>query len=112
VKRRIFKKPRAEQDLIEHFAFIARDNAKPAIKFLLVAGATFDNLAAMPTLGRTWLSPDPALDGIRVYVMPSPYRNYLVFYRFTDDVLEILTILHGARDLEIVLRTIESGLPD
>jgi len=107
MKRQIFKKPQAERDLIEHFAFIARDKLKPAIRFLRVASDTFEKLAVMPNMGRAWMSSDPRLAGIRAYVMPSPFRNYLIFYRFTDSALEILTILHGARDLEAVLRAIE-----
>ena len=77
-----------------------------------MASDTFEKLATMPTMGREWVSSDPYLAGIRVYVMPSPYRNYLIFYRFTDDALEILTILHGARDLETVLRAIEPNRID
>jgi toxin ParE1/3/4 len=35
--------------------------------------------------------------------MPSPFRNYLVFYRPIEDGVEVLTVLHGARDLQAVL---------
>jgi plasmid stabilization system protein ParE len=35
--------------------------------------------------------------------MPSPFRNYLVFYRPIRDGIEVLTVLHGARDLHAVL---------
>jgi plasmid stabilization system protein ParE len=31
--------------------------------------------------------------------MPSGFRNYVIFYRQIDGGIEVLTILHGARDL-------------
>jgi toxin ParE1/3/4 len=112
MNRRVLKKPQAQRDLINHFAYIARDKLKPAIKFLKVAEKAVETLAAMPTSGREWSSANPLLAGIRVYIMPSPYRNYLIFYRFSEDALEILTVLHGARDLQTVLiSTLEADRP-
>jgi plasmid stabilization system protein ParE len=32
-----------------------------------------------------------------------PYGDYLIFYRATADVVEILHVLHGARDYEPIL---------
>jgi len=32
-----------------------------------------------------------------------PYRNYLIFYRVRKDAVEILHVLHGARDYERLL---------
>jgi plasmid stabilization system protein ParE len=45
-------RPRVEQDLIEHFAYIARDKIAPADRFLLVAEQAFERLAACPGMGR------------------------------------------------------------
>jgi toxin ParE1/3/4 len=103
MNRRIVKKPQVEQDLIEHFAFIARDKLGPAERFLKVAEETIARIADMPGIGRAWGSSQPHLAGIRVYPMPSGFRNYLIFYRPTDDGIDVLTILHGARDLGAAL---------
>lgn len=103
MKRRILKKPQVERDLIDHFSFIARDKIEPAERFLRVADESFHQLAADPLLGHRWESPLSQLAGIRVYSLPSPFRNYLVFYRPIDDGIEVLTVLHGARDLQAVL---------
>ena len=32
-----------------------------------------------------------------------PYGNYLIFYRVLNDTVEILHVLHGARDYEAIL---------
>ena len=89
MKPRVYKRPRVERDLMEHFSYIARDKIQPALKFLEVAEQTFERLAEMPGLGREWESPSPHLSDIRVYPMPR-YRNYLVFYRPREDGVEIL----------------------
>ena len=49
-------------------------------------------------IGRAWESEHRRLAGIRVYPMRR-FRNYLVFYRPHMGTAEILTVLHGARDL-------------
>jgi toxin ParE1/3/4 len=103
MKRRILKKPQVEDDLIAHFSHIARDKVEPAERFLRVAEESFDRLGADPLLGAKWESPLPRLAGIRVYPLPSPFRNYLVFYQPVEDGVEIMTVLHGARDLQAVL---------
>ena len=35
--------------------------------------------------------------------MPAPYRSYIVFYRVYSDAVDIITVLHGTRDLETSL---------
>jgi toxin ParE1/3/4 len=70
---------------------------------LKVAQDSIECLADMPGIGRAWESPLPHLAGIRVYPMPDGFRNYLIFYRPLDDGIEVLTILHGARDLDAAL---------
>jgi toxin ParE1/3/4 len=103
----IYKKPRAERDLIEHFAFIAKDKIAPADRFLREAQRTIENLAAMPGIGRAWNSQYPRHAGIHVCPMPPPYRKYLIFYRYDDSSLEILSVIHGARDLDTVMANVE-----
>ena len=99
MNRRIIVKPRVESDLAAFFAFIARDKIGPAERLLKVAEQSFELLARMPGIGRKWRSSNPRLAGIRVYPMPSGFGNYLIFYRLIGDAIEILTIVHGARDL-------------
>jgi toxin ParE1/3/4 len=111
MSREIFKKPRASRDLIEYFAYIARDKVAPADRFLRVAEETFEYLARMPTVGRIWESPLAQLDGVRVYPMPSPFRNYLIFYRFNETTLEVIAVIHGARDVQAVIASAGTERP-
>jgi toxin ParE1/3/4 len=99
----VIQTPRAEVDLIEHYARIALDKLDPALRFLKVAEETFELIARMPRIGRKWESDTPRLVGLRVYPLPRSYRSYLVFYRILDDGIEVVRVLHGARDIESVL---------
>ena len=96
---RVLRRPRVKADLAGHYAFIARDKIQPAERFLSVAAEAFDFLARMPGAGRPWESSDPRLADVRVYPLPRGFRNYIVFYRPVGDEVEILRVLHGARDL-------------
>src|SRR5256885_1546276 len=35
--------------------------------------------------------------------MPAAYRSYLIFYRPIRNGVEVLTVLHGARDLQAII---------
>jgi len=54
-------------------------------------------------MDRAWESANRRLAGVRVYPMPAPYRNCLIFYRIADDMLEVLAVLHGSRDIGAAL---------
>jgi toxin ParE1/3/4 len=106
---RILKKPQVERDLIEHFSFIARDKIAPAERFLRVVEESFERLATNPFLGHKWESPLPQLAGIRVCAMPASFRSYLIFYRPIKNGVEVLTVLHGARDLQGIIERLTGG---
>jgi toxin ParE1/3/4 len=102
--KQILKRPRVKEDLTEHYDRIAADKIDPAERFLKVAQASFELLAEMPGIGRTFDTSNPRLAGLRVYPLPEGFRNYLVFYRRIDDGIEVIRVLHGARDVEAILR--------
>lgn len=99
---RIERRLEAERDLIELYAYIVRDNVQAADRFLEAVEANFNRLLDMPLLGRRWESTNPRLEGVRVRPV-IPFRNYLIFFRQTGFGVEILHVLHTARDLETVL---------
>jgi toxin ParE1/3/4 len=45
----------------------------------------------------------PAFQSIRAFPVAG-FKSILVFYRTREDVLEIVRVLHGARDLEALFR--------
>lgn len=104
--RTVIQWPRVERDLTEFYAYIAMDKVAPAERLLVVAAESFERLATTPSLGAVWRSRWPQLKGIRLYPMPAPYRNYIILYRSNEQILEVIAIVHGARNLNRRLREI------
>lgn len=86
-------RPRAEDDLADIWAFIARDDSGMADRFIDFLTEKFTDLANQPLIGK----PCPELaDGLRRHVI----RDYLIFYTPEDDGIVIERVLHGARDVD------------
>jgi len=86
----------ADQDLQAIAYYIALDNPQAAKRVAKSIIDTCQMVAEMPTLGRT-----PAfLDGDDVYcINVKKYDHYLIVYELRDQGIEVIRILHGARDL-------------
>lgn len=98
MKRRIVTHtPRAKADLLEHCVYVGEENLDAAGQFLEATEAAFAKLATMPRMGRRWQSNHPRLDAIRVW--PIPGWKYLVFYRPTEQGIDVVRVLHGAQDV-------------
>ena len=78
---------------------IAIDNIDAADRFVESAYATFQELAQMPGMGRVRHFPQERLRELRSFRVKG-FENYLVFYGPVSEGIEVLHILHGARDLE------------
>ena len=77
--------------------YIAHDNADASRRFLDAGEATYRKLAAMPRMGVAQRLNNPTLSGLRCIRIPG-FRNYLIFYLPRDDGIEVVRVLHGARD--------------
>jgi toxin ParE1/3/4 len=98
----IRRRPRAIEALIESAEYIGADSPASAERFLLAADRTFRQLEEMPGMGHIYESNNPKLNGIRVWAVKG-FRNHLIFYRAINDGIDVLTVLHGAQDLDNVL---------
>lgn len=98
---RIIKRPAAKQDLIEQADFIAQDNLEAALRFLDAAEKTFDQLARLPRIGKSRKVKSQVF-GVRQFPITG-FEKYLVFYRQIRGGIEILRVLHGARDLNLII---------
>jgi toxin ParE1/3/4 len=99
---RIIKRPRAYQDLDEQAAYLQRESPRVALRFLEAADAAFASLADMPTMGREYDPDNPRLAGVRTFRISG--FPHLVFYRPLEDGIEVLRVLHGARDVPHILQ--------
>lgn len=81
----------AAADLDEIWLFIAQDNLQAADKLIRLITSRFAKLASIPHIGR---SRDELSQGLRSF----PVGQYVIFYRPNEDWIEIVRVLHGARN--------------
>jgi toxin ParE1/3/4 len=70
-----------------------------ASRFLDACEEAFRELERMPRLGRVREFHDPALKGIRTWFVKG-FEKHLIFYRPTETGIEIIRVLHSARDID------------
>ncbi|HKT54249.1 MAG TPA: type II toxin-antitoxin system RelE/ParE family toxin [Caulobacteraceae bacterium] len=87
---------RAEEDLIDIWPYIARDNLGAADRLLDRLDQACELLAENPRLGPA--RPDLA-EGLRYFAI----GNYLLLYGEASYGVEIVRVVHGARDLPDLL---------
>jgi toxin ParE1/3/4 len=85
--------PQAEEDLIEIYLHVSRENPTAAEKLVRAINAKCETLARSPMIGRA--RPD-----LRPDLRSFPYGAYLILYRAIDDGVEIVRVVHGARNLD------------
>jgi len=99
---RITRHRKAKRDLLEIFVYIGERNMDAAERFLRAVDEDLKRLSHMPNIGAERNTDNPKLRGIRSLPV-SDFRNYLLFYRPVDEELQLLRVIHGARDLESAL---------
>lgn len=89
---RVVVSPAARTDLTDIWRYIADDNPAGADEFLDLIERTCRVLADYPFMGRN--RPELAA-GVHSF----PIARYIVFYRSAADGVEVVRVLHGARDI-------------
>ena len=90
--------PAAQADLDSIWDYVAARNAVAADKLLRIFCAKLTLLADAPGVGRPRDEFAPALRSF-------PVGEYLLFYRPMKDGIELVRVLHGARNLPPLLDT-------
>lgn len=92
---RIVRRPRAREDLVEIWRYIAADSGEPrADKYLRRLNDVITYLAQQPLMGRA--RPEILEEGIRSF----PAESHVIFYMALDDGIELVRVIHGSQDLE------------
>jgi plasmid stabilization system protein ParE len=77
-------------------------SAALGLRFLKSVEHTCAGLADMPEIAGRYESDNPRLADLRVWPVQG-FPNHLVFYRIREASLQIVHVMHGARDLENLL---------
>lgn len=103
----VTRRPEVNRDLLEQADFIARQNLDAALRFLDSAEQTFRFLAESPDVGNPCNFSSPLAAGLLRWRIRG-FEKHLIFYRITEEGIDVVRVLHGARDWE----TIFEGQPD
>lgn len=85
--------PKALNDLEAVYLYIARTSARMAETFVLRVEAAVDQLSQFPGSGR--LVQELRASDVRELIV----QQYRVFYRVRANQVEVLSILHGSRNI-------------
>lgn len=86
-------RPKAKSDLADIWDYIADDSEQRADSFLDLIEEKIDTLAKNPLIGR---GRNELVEGLRSWAI----KPYVVFYLPLPDGVEVIRVLHGARDME------------
>lgn len=98
MRRKIVQTSSAARDLAECAEYYAQLNVGVAKRFLRAAKKTFAQLAKTPYLGVEGEYPSPRLINVRRWRIEG-FEAYQIFYRVLNDRIEIVRVIHGARDI-------------
>lgn len=90
--------PSAEQDLIDIVEYIMIDNPSAAVQFINNLNQMVSNLSIFTESGH--LPNDPRLKSLNYRILV--FGNYLVFYVFKNNEIEIRRVLHGKRKYDFL----------
>ncbi len=100
MSRRIVIRPLAIQHMDEQARYIAtRSGIAMGHRFYDASQETFDLIAAENEIGKRTNYQNHFLKDSRVLQMKT-FDKHLVFYRLHPEIVEILDIVYGARDIE------------
>jgi len=91
----VTRRPLAETDILEIWDYIADDSLTAADRWVDRLDEQFRVLATQPAMGR-------ARDGLAPGVRSFPFGRYVIFYVPLDDGIDVVRVLHGARDIDAV----------
>jgi toxin ParE1/3/4 len=93
VSRKVRRTPRARQDLIDIWAYIAADNERVADRLLDRIDEALNRLIDFPELGRQ--RPELAKS-----IRSLPVGRYVIFYRPVSKGIEVVRVLSSFMDVE------------
>jgi toxin ParE1/3/4 len=93
----VFKRPRANRDLLDICDYIADASRDRADGLIATFDSKFRALSGQPELGRRR---DELAENLRSLAV----GRYVIFYRSIPKGIEVVRVLHGARDLNAIFQ--------
>lgn len=90
---RVTRRPLAEDDILDIWTFIAEDSVREADRWIDRLDESLALWATQPQLGR-------ARDELSPGIRSLPFGRYVVFFAPLPDGIDVVRVLHSARDLD------------
>jgi len=90
---RILRRPLAAADIAEIWDYIAEDSLAKADAWVDRLDQTLRRLATQPKMGR-------ARDELSPNLRSLPFGRYVIFYEPLADGIDVVRVLHAARDVD------------
>lgn len=101
-------RPRARLDLLEQFVYFGeRAGIGVAERYLAAVNDTCFRLASHPETGRLYDCGIAHLEGLRRAAVKG-FETYLIFYMTVSSGIDIIRVLHGARDIATIFAADEA----
>ena len=94
--------PAANEDIIEQFTYLIEKNLNAADKFIDSVNQTVLRILELPKIGRLVTFENSQLEEARVWPV-SNFEVIKIYYRETEEEIEIIRVLHGKRDVQRIL---------
>ena len=99
---RIVRRPLAGADIADIWDYIAEDSLAQADAWVDRLDAKLRLLATQPMLGRPRDELSPGLRSL-------PFGRYVIFYAALSDGIDVVRLLHSARDVDAVFEDDSTG---
>ena len=95
-------RPAAGRDLEAIVDYLAQRSPIAAVRFVEAAQATFEHIGFMPEAFPAAPTRKAGLKGIRWRALTGAFTRYAVFYRAEGTYVDVVRVLHLARDIEAI----------
>ena len=89
-------------DILNAAERIEIDSANAAERFFDSIDESFDFLARHPEIASLFETQDDRLVGLRIWPMKR-FPRHLILYRYREDRIEILRVIHASQDIAPIL---------
>lgn len=86
------------RDIEEIFVFFGTEDLDAGLRFLNAIEESFSHISSFPSSAPIKELGIGVMQRFRMFPVKG-FRNFLIFYRESNDSVEVVRVLHGARDI-------------
>ena len=103
----------ARDDVVRQFRYYLLTMNLPdtAIRFRRAVRHTFELLRQRPAIGSRYRTDHPRLQGLRSWPVGG-FEAIRIYYLYDQNIMDVVRVLHGKRDVELVLLNPRSLPPE